>query len=224
MVDRGAWPGGTGPPILGGISLVLPDPDMDLGFMDELWQPVVDQLKAQSFKGLVQAGMQQSTETGGLELHGVEAGWPWLHIHAWLAELVNLDQVLTGSPPHHEPGVRYVVALPVSVPPWPIWPVQPKSLAQADLLVGGLTPQDASHFFWHDVTIDEQAHELRGAGQDGLLGVATGSGHSLELARALALGRAGRLAVPNKQHRGDVATQTAAILASLELQFGLRIG
>jgi hypothetical protein len=224
VMDLGAWPGGLGPPIAGGITLVIPPIDLDMSFMDQLWKPIADKLKAQGFKGLVQAGMQQSTETGDIELHGVEAGWPWLHTHAWLSELTNLDQVLLGAAaPVFETETRYVVALPVSIPPWPIWPVQSQSRA-VELSLEGLSHRDATHWFWHDVTIEAQAGELRSAGQDGLLGVARGSGHHLELARAFALEQAAKLQVPGKQLRADVAAQTSGILASLELRFGIKVG
>ena len=223
VLDLGAWPGGLGPQVAGGATLIIPPLDMDMSFMDQLWEPVVGELKARGFKGLVQAGLQQSAETGEVELHGVAAGWPWLHTHAWLSELTNFDRVLTGSPPRFEQGFRYVVVLPVSVPPWPVWPVQRQALAEA-LPVGGLSRRDASHWFWHDVTIDEQTGEIHSAGQDGLLGVARGSGHHLELARASALGQAVKLTAPGKQLRHDVAAQTSGVLASLELRFGLKLG
>lgn len=221
VLDMGAWPGGLGLQVAGGATLVHFDVGQDLSPIQALWAQIVEQLKARDFRGLVNAGLEVGPE--GVHLTGVEAGWPWLHTHAWLSALTNLRQVLAGAAPVFEPEARYVVALPVTVPPWPIWPVQVQARAEA-VQLGGLAPEDLGRWFWHDVTIDAQERVLRGAGRDGLLGVARGSGHHLEVARASALEQASRLQVPGKQLRADVAAQTPRVLSLLELHLGMRVG
>jgi len=202
--------------------LIRPGSDIELSLAGELWATVVEELKARDFRGLVSADVEQSLETGLLHVTRWEAGWPWLHTHAWLSELENLGAVLSGTPPHHAEGSRYVVALPVTIPPWPVWPVQSQAIA-ATPVVEGLTKQELGKLFWHDVVVDAESQVLQGAGLDGLLGVARGSAHSFELARVQALDLANRIQVLGKQFRPDVGSSVPGVLGVLELQYGLRV-
>jgi hypothetical protein len=220
VCDVGAWPGGLGAPVLGGMTLVRPGPQAELGFLEELWRPFLERLKAMDFRGLVGAGLRQSADDGGVRLEGLDAGWPWLQRHAWLSELTNFGGVLLGELPIMEEGSRFTTVLPVTVPPWPVWDAPTR---EEPVKVEGLTPADMQQVFWHDVVVDEEHRSLRSAGLDGLLGVVRGAAFTPELARARALERAGRLRVPGKQYRPDVGMRVGEVLASLELQFGLRI-
>lgn len=239
VVDVGAWPGGFGPQVPGGLTMAVPTlraadaalagvsthgraPDSAVAaVLAELWRPTEERLKSLGFRGLVQADLLQDPATGDVTLGGVSAGWPFLHTQAFLTVLENLPGLLRGEAAQLSKE-RFVVVVPVSVPPWPIWPVQSQALAREELLEG-LTPQDCANYFWHDVRIDEAAHTIRGAGQDGLLGVARGSAYTLELARILALERAGRCRVEGRQLRPDVGAAVPQVLASLELRYGITI-
>jgi hypothetical protein len=221
LVDRGAWPGGLGAGVDAGLTMVLPDPDwFPRDLLDELWQGLAEKLKSAGFRGLVQADVNQSPETGGPELGGWLAGWPWLHTQAFLSELENLPELLKGDIPEYPKDTRYTVVLPVSIPPWPYV----KSAGAEVYPVEGLTNQDMSRFFWHDIQVDSEHRELKSGGLDGLLGVSRGSGWSFELARQQALGQAFRLSVPEKQFRPDIGVWVPEALGTLERNFGLRLG
>jgi hypothetical protein len=218
VADLGLWPGGGGPRQEGGMTLVLPGPEADLSWLPDLWQPVVDQLKAQDFVGLVNAGIQINAQTGGPKLVHTDAGWPWLHTHAFLSELENTAETLQGlAEPEFTDGAKYTVVLPVSVPPWPIVgaqtaPVQP---------LAGLPPEAAAQYFWHDMRVGPEG--MSSAGLDGLLGVSRGAGYTLDLARRRAIERAALLQVPEKQFRADVGENVYTTLTQLELMFGIRL-
>lgn len=217
VVDQGPWNGGWGPQwVPGGMTLVAPGPEADLELLAALWTPITAELKARGFIGLVQAGLAP-TDTAGAELRGFIAGWPFLHTEVWLSD-VTLPEGLDGVP-HRE--ARHTVGIPVSIGPWP-WPVE-WNLGTEELSTEGMTPQQLAQVFWHDVKIDRGARTITAGRRDGLIGVAVGSGHTLERARATALDTALALPLSGKQLRTDVAGTVPQVLATLEVAFGVRV-
>lgn len=223
IADVGPWTGGAGDPSqLGGATLVIPDPRADLTLFGRLWDRLLTELKALDFRGLIQAGVDVD-ETGYPELRGLTAGWPWLHTHAWLSELDNLPGVLAGT---EEPRIdpwehRWVTALPVSIPPWPN--PSTREAAPEHPAIEGLTPQQSAQVLWHDVRVDTGRRAVVPARRDGLLGVARGAAHTLELSRARALEIALAVRVEGKQLRSDVGSQCGPLLAALEAGYGVRL-
>lgn len=215
IYDVGVWPGGLGPQLPGGLTLVMPNPGMDLGFLDELAQPFEDQLKAAGFRGLVNMGLGRDPSTGGLRLCQLRAGWPMLHLDAWLSSVESVGRVLGGEAPA-KPSSKYTVVLPVSVPPWP----NPQGSAEV-VQIGGLPPQLQGWWFWYDMAPDDARQELWTAGLDGLVGVARGEGSQFETARLHAVGLAQQVQLPEKQYRPDVGLKVPVVLAQLERLFGL---
>lgn len=215
VADWGAWTGGQGPRVLGGLTLLRLDGTMP-PLLEDACASIVDRLKAASFRGLFQADVEEEVETGGMRLRGLAAGWPWLHTQAFVAELRSLGAVLEGEEPVLER--RIVTVLPVSVPPWPNTRAREGAVAE----VRGLTSMQQASTFWFDVTIDRGARKIQTGGLDGLVAVATGAADgSLALARAKALEIAQRLELPQKQYRLDAATQVEAVLATFEERWGL---
>jgi len=217
IYDVGVWPGGLGPQLPGGLTLVMPDPGVDLGFLDELKAPFEDQLKVASFKGLVNLGLGRDPMTGGLRLSQVRAGWPFLHLEAWLSSTERVGRVLAGDAPPR-PTAKYTVVLPVSVPPWP----NPQGSAEV-VQIGGLPPQLQGWNFFYDFEPHEDTQELWTAGLDGLVCIARGEGRSFETARMHALGVAQQIQLPEKQWRPDCGLRVPTVLAQLERLFDLTI-
>lgn len=217
VADWGAWAGGLGPAVLGGITLVrLGDPHQPVRsfpeFVGGAVQAAAERMKSASFRGLFHFDIEEVPETGELRLRGLSAGWPWLHTQAFVAELERLSGLLDGM----EPRIlhKYVCVLPVTIPPWPN---EKRSETQAGVPVEGLTPQQQGRCFWFDIQVDKGAGKLRTAGLDGLLAVATGASDSTPaLARARALELAVRMQVPEKQYRPDVGMLVDPVLSTLE--------
>lgn len=208
--DRGAWPGGLGTTTPGGLTLVNTPV---LGGLEGLWRSALTQLGGLKYQGLFQCPVLPTAE-GGIYLGPPEGGWPFLHSHAFLSELDGLGEVLLGQ---QEPTLpkRFVVALPLSVPPYPTqraWGGEPRP-------IGGLTPVQRQRVFWHDVQPMEGA--LTTGALDGLVGVVRGAAGNLELARQLALEVCERVELAEKQYRPDVAQHVDRVLAGVEQSYGV---
>lgn len=221
VMDRGAQVGGMGAPVTGGASLVRLEvsrsfPSSVAGAV----QRVCELLKQAGFRGLFHFDVQEEPATGELRLAGLSVGWPWLQTQAFLAELRSLaDSLTTGRP---ELLKRFVTVLPVTVPPWP----SEKSGREpvTGLVVEGLTPQQQGQLYWYDIEVDREKRQLKTAGLDGLVAVATGASDSTPaLARARALELAQRLQVPGKQYRADVGGTVDAVLATLEDRWAFNV-
>lgn len=196
-VSQGAWPGGLGAAVEGGMTLVrprtLPDP------WKELLEAAQAPAEAVQHQGLVQIGL--GWQDGVWRATGAALGWHGLHVHAFLAALgeeAQLGKILAGDAPTFPH--RFAVVVPVSVPPWPV----DGNVRPAEAQVQGLDEEAMGRVFWHDVAVDEGARVLKVAGVDGMVGVARGVGESRLLAQARAVGLAGAMQVPEKQFRGDV--------------------
>ena len=214
--DQGLWPGGMGPDVPGGLTLIAPI-SWPEAFEVALGR-VKDELKARGYRGLVKVGITLRTdpEAGSLEpeLIGYQAGWNFLQTHAVLAEAGDfgtprLTEILQGATPtfHH----RYTVAIPVSIPPYP------NRAATAEAADRRLIPIEAvkcGHIYWHDMLIEDGV--MQTAGLDGLVGVVRASANSLMLARTQALGFARLINLPQLQVRLDVSSEVDRVLAMLE--------
>jgi len=224
VVDRGAWPGGMGPAIDSGLTMVRIDVPETVWMVDQLAEKWTDELKSSGFRGLVQLNLNFQTETGEPEVNGMQAGWPFLHTHAFLSELEDFAGLLAeDTPSATRPAQtllprKFVTALPVSRPPWPTR----KARFRFDLApIGGLTPEQMGRVFWHDVQVDPEAQKLTTAGLDGLVGVCRGAADTNELALVRALEVALRLALPEKQFRSDAGRRTQSVLSELEGRYGV---
>jgi hypothetical protein len=207
VYDQGLWPGGLGPQLPGGVTLIrLP--------IDSGWQQLVN-LEVLSgglrnHQGLFNVQFR-TEDTGELHMDRLELGWSWLQTPALLSNVADLSSLLAGAS-HLHLDHRYSVALPLSVPPFPV--VEGKSAA--GLPIQGLTEVQLSSTLWHDVTIDQEGRALRTAGLDGLLGISTGAANSLVLARGQALAVPQTLEVPELQYRPDLCQSVALAEAALE--------
>jgi hypothetical protein len=226
VIDRGAWPGGMGPSIDGGLTMVRIDIPETMWMMDQLANQQVDELKTSGFRGLVQFNLNFQTPSGEPEVDGMLAGWPFLHTHAFVSELEDLAGLLekgvdTQSSNHPSQTLlprKFVSVLPVSRPPWPTR----KARFRFDLAeVGGLTQEQMARVFWHDVQVDQEGGKLTTAGLDGLVGVVRGAADTNELALVRALEVALRLQLPEKQFRSDAGRRVQSVLAELEGRFGV---
>lgn len=209
VVDQGAWTGGGGPAIEGGATLIV-------GYgalVQHLLGPRLDEIKASGHRGLVQGHFDLASGS----LVGWEGGWQGLHTHAFLGALATpLRGLFHGEhPPVLSP--LYTVAVPVSLPPWPL----ACNLAAPELRVPlasegvpGLTPPQLARVLWHDIRFVEG--ELWTAGLDGLVGVAYGSAMGMPLAQRRALEIASNLRLPQVQFRQDVGHNVPLALSILE--------
>ena len=206
VVDVGAWTGGMGPRIDGGMSLVWPVQTPDLAPLQAQLAPLLG-----GFTGLVR--FELSPGEGGLEVGRLQLGWTPLHTHLFLAELEGSQSLLEGSG-EAKPRARFLTAVPVSVPPWP----NPGRGAEGHPIQ--LTEQQLSQFFWHDARRGE-GKQLVTAGLDGLVGVAVGSALNPLGARLKALALAEALDLPEKQFRADAGARVPEVVAAFEEQFGV---
>lgn len=218
VVDRGLFPSArsgqnqmaNGPDVDAAMTVVRP---WSVGSFDSVLDPVAEELKSASFRGLAQVGLRLDNQ--GVHAESVRAGWSFLHTHALLASMGDsewpLGETLTerGAPMFQK---RFTVVIPVTVPPWPIECNAPSH----EVPIEGLAPGQERHFFWHDVKVDEENRRLLVAGLDGLVGVARGVGSNLLLARHKALALASALRIPEKQFRTDAAGQVEQVLALFE--------
>lgn len=218
LADLGVWPGGLGPGGLGGLTLVRVDRDEARSLYDRLLEPIMDHLKSSGFRGLCQFGVELATGSGEPRIRGAELGWPRFHTHAFVSELPETGQglgwLLDGGSGGRLPR-KFVVVLPVSIPPYPLR----SSLPTPEVPVEGLTEQQRSRVFWHDIRVEQGV--LKTAGLDGLVGVVRGAGDNLETARREAIQLAARFKLPEKQFRPDVAGAVPTVLAALEEELGL---
>jgi hypothetical protein len=215
VADWGLWPGGLGPAVLGGITLIrlgglLP------AFVQGALQAATDRMKSASFRGLFHFDVEEQPASGELRLRGLCAGWPWLHTQAFIAEMLNAGESTLGKPPRLKH--KFVSVLPVTIPPWP---GEKRSQDQPDQVVEGLTSQQQGQCFWFDIRVDETVKKIFNAGLDGLLCVTTGRSDSTPaLARARALELAHRISIPGKQFRPDAGMLVDSVLSTLEDRYG----
>jgi hypothetical protein len=201
--DWGVWPTGLGDQRLGGLTLVW-DETLDVDLSAHL-----EPLKSSGFRGLVTCWANYDTLLRDWVVLGMETGWTFLHSHAFISELDSFSSVLEGNPPI--PGKKFVVALPLSVPPWPVLTNLPPEAVK----LSGLKTKDLEGIFFHDFMAGEDRFPWT-AGMDGLIGVVQGSANTFKLAQARALELAGKVELPNKQYRPDVGNYVDSALAMVE--------
>jgi hypothetical protein len=215
VADWGLWPGGLGPAVLGGITLIrlgglLP------AFVQGALQAATDRMKSASFRGLFHFDVEEQPASGELRLRGLSAGWPGLHTQAFLAETLSFSKALLGGFPVLKR--KFVQVLPVTIAPWPN---EKRSVELPAEEIKGLTIQQQGQIFWLDVRIDQEARKIFSAGLDGLLCIATGCSDSTPaLARARALELAHRISIPGKQFRPDAGMLVDSVLSTLEDRYG----
>jgi len=203
--DLGLWPGGMGPRMVGGMTLIRTIPNAFRG----LWRTHLDRMKSESFRGLFSVDVVVDQETGMVEAGQLSAGWDFLHTHAFVSDLGNLGELLEGSRGHLMS--EYVVALPVTMPPFPCL----GNVNAAEVKVEGLDPGDHASIFFHDF-YTKGDHEVWTAGLDGLVAVVRGSGQNFLAAQQQAVEKAGKMWLPEKQWRPDVGREVPGVLAMLE--------
>jgi hypothetical protein len=226
IVDRGAWPGGMGPEIDGAMTMVRIDEKPARDLVDVLTEKWCEELKSSGFRGLVQWNLNFRTDSGEPEADRMEAGWPFLHTHAFVSELEDFSSLLSDPATAAIIGHRtllprkFVTVYPISRPPWPTR----KARFRFDLApVEGLTPQQMARVFWHDVQVDPIEQRISTAGLDGLVGIARGAGDTSELALVHALEVGLRLRLPEKQFRSDAGRRVQSALAELEGRFAVLV-
>ena len=205
VADLGAWPGGLGPRVEGGATLVRGWETL----VRAAWEPYLDGLRASGHRGLVQAHLGQ-----GATVLWWAGGWEPLHLHAFLAALgdEHLGKALQGEVPVLP--WAYSVAVPVTTGPWPIACDQHSPEVPLDV------PRElAAQASWHDFRVVEGKPMV--AGLDGFVAVTKGTAATLGLARhkALAAAMAISTKVPAPQLRPDTGASVEGALASLE-RFG----
>jgi len=218
--DQGLWPGGLGPAVPGGLTLINPR-HWPTTFEDAL-DRIKDELKAQGYRGLVKVGVllkppPEGDESEGPEavVLGYQAGWNHLQTHALLAEAGDggtptITEALTGEA---EPQLwhRFTVVVPVSIPPYPYRAASSERSANLPI------PEPAvqcGKVFWHDMCVEDGV--VKTAGLDGLVGVVRASADNLSLALAQVRGWAGLFRLPELQVRVDVGASVDHWLGQLE--------
>jgi hypothetical protein len=201
--DWGLWPGGLGPTVLGGCTLLRTPRTLQLP------EELTSALQAQAYSGLLVVGLDYREASRELVPIGFLAGWPFLFTHLFISGLQNLGNVLAGESPQTQ-GTAFEVALPVSQPPWPI----PGAPGPEPVQLTGLSNEVARQCFFHDLAL--KGSEVWTAGLDGLVAVARGSGASLASAQSKALAVAHALPLQQKQFRVDVGCRVPSVLVGLE--------
>jgi hypothetical protein len=217
VCDLGAWPGGYGPQVLGGLTLLRASPE-HIPVFEPVLNPLVETIVNDQFQGLVQAGVQENA-LGGLELSGAEFGWPFLQSHAFLSELDSFADLLEKR--EVELPKKSVTVVPVSLPPWPAQHGAQRAKSASDRPVAGLTPKQMGSVFWHDVHLDAETKTVSSGGLDGLLGVARGAADNHYLSRSKAVKIASMIEAHEKQMRPDAGGMVANVLAQLEDRMGV---
>lgn len=202
--DWGLWPGGLGAQVMGGCTLIAGDT------FPPVMEVFTDGLKGLGFKGLVTVGLDYLEAGRELVPTGFVAGWPSLVTTAWMSECTNLSTVLDGTTPPNLTDKPFVVALPVSMPPYPVRGAPgPSSVPLA-----GLTKDITQYCYFHDMEV--KGNDVWTAGLNGLVAVVAAPGHSMYTAHRRALGAAVSLPLPDKQFRPDVGERVNMVLSSLE--------
>lgn len=205
--------GGGVPAIDTGLTLVW-ETGRNLGRLDPLLATLTEEWKRVGFRGLAQVGLQIDA-SGALEAVGAYLGWPPLHTAVFLAAFdgqVPFDPRVAGMPLYRD---QYTLGAVLSVAPWP-WLKRPRGALAAAKPPLAIPEELAGEFWWWGVEIDQEAGQLRGAGLDGLLGVARARGYCLGAAQARLQSLVNQLAVPELQARPGIGVGVPLAQASLE--------
>ena len=224
VFDVGVWPGGLGPALPGGCTLVRIDtvgPEFEALKADlevQLGSVTLDD-KPTTFRGLFNFGFGPD-ENGTLQLGRAQFGWPYLQTQAFLSEVEKFGDVLLGQDPVLPE--KFVTVIPVSMPPWPCGGSNAREVViQPDGKHPALPPMLSGSVFWHDIRVDEETQSISTAGLDGFVSVHRGAGSYPETARGKALAGATALQLPEKQYRPDAGTRVPVVLTQLEHLFGI---
>ena len=201
-VDWGIWPLGLGPSLPGAVALLRANHDND---------QVVELLaEVEEEPGLNYLGVRWEPVSKEFHKIGHTGGWPFLLTHAFVSNLSNLGQTLENG--GDEVGITepFVVALPVSVSPWPV----ETHLPAPQLPVTGIGDADMRDIFFHDMTVREG--QVFTDGLDGMLGVVRGAHRWPSVAHRRAMSLAARIQVPGKQFRPDALTTLVPLAEQLQ--------
>lgn len=203
--EWGAWPGGGGPTVLGGGTVVRPAP------IGPWLAGVAGPLSEIGYRGLVGVGLAYAQASGEFQPTGFQAGWAPIHWHLFMEGLESWTALVDGRPTEAQPtSDTYTVGVVVSQPPWPT--IGSPSPPQVEL--SSVTPEVSGSTFFHDIRL--KGSVLSTGGTDGLIGITRGSGRTLQRARTRALLTAGAIRFPERQMRTDIASNVDASLAVLE--------
>jgi len=200
--DWGLWPGGFGPEVLAGGTLVRGTTVLHAHLAE--W---VGGLAERNFRGLV--GAQVVLGEGEWKVGQIHLGWPRLHSDAFFSVLSSLTDLFEAGVAELES--QYVVVVPVTMPPWP---VEAKGVRSREVQVGGLTAENQASMFFRDFYMGEN-YEVRTAGLDGYVCVVRGDADTLELARNRAVRLASQVQLPERQVRFDVGARAGLLLGTL---------
>lgn len=198
--DWGLWPGGMGPAELGGVTLIT-GPRHPV----ELLEPFGDALRGAQFRGMVALDLDWDGEAKGWRSGALRAGWPPFHTHLWLWGQAHVGSALLGQP---SASPAYLVAAPVSVPPYPF------NAERGPVPIGTQPSQNGSHLVLFDVALE--GGQLRTAGLDGLVALVCGRGATFAAAQRQAAVAVTGFAVAEAQFRPDTGASVYNFVADLE--------
>ena len=218
VYDMGAWPGGVGRYVPGGLTLIASLSETNTSLWQELYATSTHMLD-ESFVGLVNVGMVE--DKGTLVLEGYEVGWPSLHTQVFMSAVEGSwgELLTTGLLPVF--ADKFTVGLPVTVPPWPgSGNASSQGRGIRDIEID-LNHKLHKHVYWHDVKVNVEEKKLLTAGLDGLIGVVHASSDCFENALQKALGISSLLGVPEKQFRGDIGGGVRVLELQLNEHYGV---
>lgn len=199
VLDWGLWPGGQGPQVVGGLSLIRPEADPPLAVLEPHRPALAGHL------GYVAVDLAWDGEAGGWRGGSLRGGWCPAAL-ALLHGCPLATGVLSGEAPVLAP---FTVAVPVSSPPYPFsLPDRPAAVALP------LTPDLELQLVLGDVMKAGQGTST--AGVDGAVALAIGRGKLPGTARLGAQAAARALGLP--QWRADTGAGLDELLAWLESQ------
>jgi len=218
VCDMGAWPGGRGRKVLGGLTLIAVT-DNNLALWQELFGNDGNWIPDTGFKGLVNVGLLE--ERGKLVNECWETGWPDLHTQVFMSAVDgSWGELLTqGVLPVFTN--KFTVGIPVSVPPWPgSSNIVSQARGVKDQKID-LNHKLHNHVYWHDVKVNVEEKALYTAGLDGLVGVVHASSNSFENALHKCLGIADLVGLWEKQFRSDIGGGVRMLESQLEEHYGV---
>ncbi len=217
VYDMGAWPGGIGMRVPGGLTLIACLSEGNKQLWYELFNNA-DVSILENFNGLTNVGLVESQ--GKLVLEGWETGWPDLHTQVFMSAVEgSWGQLLTrGVLPVFTN--TFTVGLPVTVPPWPgSGNTQSQGRGIKDIEID-LNPKLHKHVYWHDVKVQVEEKKLLTAGLDGLVGVVHANSDSFENALQKALGISNLIGLSEKQYRSDIGGGVRMLESQLNEHYG----
>jgi len=199
FTDWGLWPGGQGPRQPGAVTL----------FCSSGAFPPVKLLEGRDlgrWRGYLTLDLHWDAEAAGWRSGKLRAGWG-LAALTYLQPLPSIGGLFATEAAAPK-GPRVRMGIRVSIPPYP----HSASLHEPVPLL--VTPETQRAFVWEDIALVRG--QLSTAGLSGCIGLAVGSGATLERAREIATGAIAGLGLAEAQWRTDAAEKVPRVLAALE--------